>query len=205
MVNQITTGQTAYVSVTPSQLNDYVAQTADPDAKWTSLTRPLLYEGQKLMYGQELGYVTYGTSSLSATCENLPLAMTWCDWFYSIEGSEYSSWGPEGIVWEYDENGEKTLTDFMLNHPEGMGTQWALLMYSANNLGDATLFSQARSYAYPGGRELLEMAQRWVSRATRVSTIFPLDSDCPTMIPRRSMPTPATSLPISTRTTLPSS
>ena len=43
-----------------------------------------------------------------------------------------------------------------------MGAQWALLMYSANNLGDATLFSQARSYAYPGGRELLEMTQRWV-------------------------------------------
>ena len=162
MVNQITGGQTAYVSMTPSQINDYITQTPDPDAAWTSLTRPVLYKGQELKYGQKLSYLTYGTESLSATCENLPLAVTWCDWFYSQEGYEYSSWGPEGIVWEYDEDGQKTLTDFILNHPEGMGAQWALLMYSANNLGDATLFSQARSYAYPGGRELLAMTQRWV-------------------------------------------
>ncbi len=162
MMNYITNGETAYVSMTPSQINDYIIQSPDPDTRWTSLTRPVLYEGQKLMYGQSLSYLTYGTSSLSAKCENLPLAITWCDWFYSQEGHEYSSWGPEGIVWEYDENGEKTLTDFVLHHPEGLGAQWVLLMYSANNLGDATLFSQARSYAYDGGRELLEMTQRWV-------------------------------------------
>ena len=96
------------------------------------------------------------------SCENIPLAVTWCDWFYSPAGSDYSSWGPEGVVWEYDENGEKTLTDFMLHNPDGMGAQWALLMYSANNLGDATYFSQARSYAYEGGRELLEKTERWV-------------------------------------------
>ncbi len=162
MVNQITTGTTAYVSMTPSQINDYITQTPDPDAKWTSLTRPVKYEGQKLMYGQELSYLTYGYVNLSAKCENIPLAVSWCDWFYSPYGSEYSSWGPQGVVWDYDENGERMLTDFINNHPEGMGAQWALLMYSANNLGDATLFSQARQYAYPGGYELLEMTQRWV-------------------------------------------
>ncbi len=162
MMNFITTGETAYVSMTPSQINDYISATDDPDCRWTSLTRPLLYEGQELKYGQQLSYLTYGTSSISAKCENIPLVVTWCDWFYSPAGSEYSSWGPEGIVWEYDENGEKILTDFILHHPEGMGAQWALLMYSANNLGDATYFSQARSYAYEGGRELFEMTERWV-------------------------------------------
>ncbi len=162
MMNYITTGETAYVSMTPSQINDYIVASEDPDTRWTSLTRPLLYEGQKLMYGQQLSYLTNGTSSIAMSCENIPLAVTWCDWFYSPAGSDYSSWGPEGVVWEYDENGEKTLTDFMLHNPDGMGAQWALLMYSANNLGDATYFSQARSYAYEGGRELLEMTERWV-------------------------------------------
>lgn len=162
MMNYITTGGTAYVSMTPSQINDYVIATADPDCKWTSLTRPLLHEGQQLKYGQRLSYLTNGTSSVSAKCENIPLAVTWCDWFYSPFGSDYSSWGPQGVVWDYDENGEKTLTDFILHNPDGMGAQWALLMYSANNLGDATYFSQARQYAYEGGRELLEMTERWV-------------------------------------------
>lgn len=162
MMNQITGGQTAYVSMTPSQINDYIIATPDPDCRWTSLTRPVKYEGQKLMYGQELSYLTYGNVTISAACENLPVVITWCDWFYSPFGSDYSSWGPQGVVWDYDENGQKALTDFILHNPEGMGAQWGLIMHSANNLGDATLFSQARQYAYDGGWELLEMTQRWV-------------------------------------------
>ena len=162
MAPMMANGDTGYVCMNPSQIPDYEATTGDPDAKWVALVRPLCEEGQKLKYGQELSYMTYGNTTLSASCENLPLAVTWCDWFFSPFGSEYSSWGPEGIVWEYNEEGNKQLTDFVLNNPDGIAKAWLLLMYAGNNLGDATLFDQTLSYSYPGGEEILAQAQKWV-------------------------------------------
>ncbi len=162
MSDMISTDQTGLVTMNASQIPDYEALSANPDAKWVSLPRTLRYDGQKLMYGQELSYMTYGNTTLSAKCENLPLAVTWCDWFFSPEGAEYSSWGPEGIVWQYNAKGERELTDFVLNNPSGAASAWILLLYSANNLCDATLFDQTRSYAYEGGEEVFNMSKTWL-------------------------------------------
>jgi hypothetical protein len=38
-----------------------------------------------------------------------------CDWTYSPEGSFFCSYGCEGTVWNYNEEGEIELTEFMLN------------------------------------------------------------------------------------------
>ena len=65
-------------------------------------------------------------------------------------------------MWEYDASGEKVLTDFVLNNPSGATSAWILLLYSANNLCDATLFDQTRSYAYEGGEEVFNMSKTWL-------------------------------------------
>ena len=162
MADMITTDKTGLANMNASQIPDYEKQSVNPDCKWVSIPRTLRYEGQKLMYAQELNHMTYGNTTLSAKCENLPLAVTWCDWFFSPEGAEYSSWGPQDIVWEYNAKGEKVLTDFVLNNPNGATSAWMLLLYSANNLCDATLFDQTRSYAYEGGEEIFEMSKTWL-------------------------------------------
>ena len=157
----ITTGQTGYVCMNPSQAQDFENAATDPGARWDALSRPLRYEGQILKYGQKTSQMTYGNAVVSAKCENIPLLCTWSDYFFSPEGSDYSSWGPEGITWKTDANGNRTLTEFVLNHPEGMGPSWVLNMYAANNLCDATLFDQRRSYAYNGGDRLYNMFEVW--------------------------------------------
>ena len=162
MSDMITTDKCGLANMNASQIPDYEGQSVNPDCKWVSLPRTLRYDGQELKYAQELNHMTYGYVTLSAKCANLPLAVTWCDWFFSPEGAEYSSWGPEGIVWEYNAKGERQLTDFVLNNPAGATSAWVLLLYSANNLCDATLFDQTRSYAYEGGEEVFEMSKRWL-------------------------------------------
>ena len=67
-------------------------------------------------FGQTLTRTTYGVTTLSAKCENLPLAVSWCDWFFSTEGADFSSWGPEGITWEYDAEGNRTETYQKIYH-----------------------------------------------------------------------------------------
>ena len=109
------------VTMNPSQVPDFENATDDPDVEWTSIARTLRYDGQILKFGQKTSNMTYGVTVVSAKCENIPLAMTWCDYFFSPEGSEYSSYGPEGITWAYNEAGEKELTDLILKNPQGIG------------------------------------------------------------------------------------
>jgi hypothetical protein len=45
--------------------------------------------------------------------------VSWCDWQYSNSGSEFITYGPEGCLWERNENGERVMTDFALNSPAG--------------------------------------------------------------------------------------
>ena len=173
MAPMITTGQTGYVCLNPGQVQDYEDTTEDPNTRWDALSRPLLYDGQVLKYGQKVSRMTYGNAVVSAKCENIPLLCTWSDYFFSPEGSDYSSWGPEGITWTQDENGNRMLTDFVLNNPDGITPSWVLNMYAANNLGDATLFDQRRSYAYDGGARLYNMFAKWTPIAYSGEYDFP--------------------------------
>lgn len=78
----------------------------DPDAYWVPLGNPLRTPDQVMKVGMDIGRVlASNTFNFSSTCENLELAISWCDWLYSPEGGELWSYGLEGQCWEYDENG----------------------------------------------------------------------------------------------------
>lgn len=157
-----------YMSFNPSELKGLETTSTDPDCEWVALTRPLLHEGQ------ELHYLQYGENSsaavgggiggcvISAKCENIPLLATWCDYGYSVEGSLFISWGVEGLTWEYDENGNRMLTDFALNNPDGLDTAWLLLVYAMNPFSDPGIQHHLRTYAYPSGERLVSfMRETW--------------------------------------------
>ncbi len=74
-------------------------------------------------------------------------------------GAEWTSWGPEGIMWEYNEKGERQLTDYILNHEAGMA--WAMCLYGCNGLVEFCLQIHKRNYAYPGGERFLEVFDVW--------------------------------------------
>jgi putative aldouronate transport system substrate-binding protein len=157
-----------YMSFNPSELKDLELTTDDPDCEWVALTRPLLYEGQDLhylQYGEESSAAVgggIGGCVISTKCENVPLLATWCDYGYSKEGSLFISWGVEGLTWEYDEAGNRMLTDFALNNPDGMSTPWLLLVYAMNPFSDPGIQHHLRTYAYPGGERLVSfMRDTW--------------------------------------------
>lgn len=66
-------------------------------------------------------YVSHsGTAGLSVTsaCENVPLAIQWCDFWYSEQGILIANWGVEGESYEIDENGNPYFTELMTNNPD---------------------------------------------------------------------------------------
>ena len=128
----------------------------DPDAKWLPLKDPVLYEGQILHLGDERSRVYYGSGSVSAKCENIPLAMTWLDWRYSESGADFMSWGVEGVAWNYNEEGEREVVELLYNHPAGQNFTMMLLIYCLNTICDPGLDINSAHYNYPYGELVIE-------------------------------------------------
>jgi putative aldouronate transport system substrate-binding protein len=116
-------------------------------------------EGQVIEWGLKPNNITYGSCTVSAKCANLPLVATYIDWMYSEEGSDWTNWGPEGELWEYNDKGEKMLTEFALKHEAG--TAWLQDCYTYNELADAGIQIWTRNYAYEGGERFINMFNTW--------------------------------------------
>jgi putative aldouronate transport system substrate-binding protein len=133
--------------------------TADPNAFWVPLHKPVLYEGQTFHLGDQHSWKSYGSYFISGKTEEIPVLVSYCDWFYSDEGIFTFNYGLEGISFEYDNNGNPQLTDFILNHTGTMAL--AILTYSGNDLVEGGVSIRNRNYAFPGGERFKAFHEYW--------------------------------------------
>lgn len=139
----------------------------DPDCQWEPITRPKKTSDQILQYGGgNGGGFHYGSAVISGNCHNIPLAVSWLDWWMSETGSEWTSWGPEGendksvgFLWYYNENAERRLTDWCMNNEAGMA--WIMCLYGCNGLVEFCLQIHKRNYAFDGGERSLACFEFW--------------------------------------------
>ena len=160
--NNTNTGLTG-ISVMPANSTaSYNAMNVDPDCDWQIIKKPSLYEGQVHHLGVSKGLCNgFGRTQISAACENIPLAVSWCDWRYCPEGSELSAWGVEGTLWEYDAEGNRVATEWAYNNPEGQLFGFLECLYSSNFLAEHGLGDATAPYSYPGGNLAIEAFDRW--------------------------------------------
>ena len=151
----------AYTYCQPSARDSMVAMNSNPDCRWDFLVRPRENSGDYLKIGTKIDKFTFGNTAISANCENIPLAVSWCDWFYSEEGSFNASYGPRGITWDYNDNGDVRLTDFVRKNEDGVSQSWMLATYAMNGLCDHGLYQNFRSCAYDGGDYQVEWMMGW--------------------------------------------
>lgn len=159
LIPELVNGEVGLCSMVPSEQYGYVDNTIDPDACWKAIHKPRRYEGQIFHLGNVATWVNYGTWAISAKCANIPLLVSYCDYFYSDEGAIIANWGVEGYTFYFDENGNRMLTDFIVNNPGGSG--WAILNFTMNNLNDAGILIGARNEAKPGGELDAEFCHTW--------------------------------------------
>lgn len=116
-------------------LSLYASMSDDPDFEFVGGILPRNNEDETLTYLSERT-LTGGdwAPSVSATSDNIPLAMSFLDFFYTEEGSMISNYGLEGESYTI-ENGEVKLTDLILNAGD---TNGALMAYktSISSIGD---------------------------------------------------------------------
>ncbi len=156
----LSTGAMGIMGCIPSEAADFGgSNNTDPNAYWVPIRKPVLYDGQVFHLGDVRSWFSLGAWALSAKCSNLPLLVSYCDWFYSDEGVTFSNWGVEGFSFEFNENGERQLTEFIYRHPYGLAT--ALLQYTLDEVCDGGRIYASRSYAYPGGEKLAAFSSFW--------------------------------------------
>lgn len=156
-----TTNKVGYMMMNISEVTDYETGSVDPNTRWDPILRPVLYEGQTFHLGGQTNRLGYGTVSVSAKCANIPLAVTWCDWRYSPTGSDIISWGPEGVIWEYDAEGKRVATEFALSNPQGVGFAWLCMFYGFNALSEHGIGDGDRSYLVPGNERMRDISRYW--------------------------------------------
>jgi len=143
--------------MTPSWIKTYNENCEDPDCDWRIAKKVNLYEGQVHKLGRTNGYYNSGKSQISAKCENIPLAVSWCDWRYSKSGAFLCSYGVEGTTWEYNENGVPEATDFIYNNPDGLDFTYGMTIYAFNYFAEHGLKLSEAEYCYPGGEKAFDM------------------------------------------------
>lgn len=135
--------------------------TGDPDVYWLPLQKTLRYEGQVIHVGEQHSRVGYGHTTISTNCENIPLAVSWCDWRYSDTGSFFTSYGVQGEIWDYNEDGDIRFTDFTVNNPAGVNYEWVLIVHTLDQLAEHGLEITTRKFAQEGGEGIAACYDVW--------------------------------------------
>lgn len=142
----------------PSEVLGWESSSIDPDCRWEPNLRLRKTEDQIIHWNLDPDEFGGTGSSIAATCENIPLAVSFIDWCYSDFGAEWMNWGPEGYGWDYNENGEKQWNELVTGFDLGVG--WATMCYFFNPM-DAGINMWTRNYYYPGGERLRDMFAVW--------------------------------------------
>ncbi len=155
---------------TPAEVGQHQSLCTNPNCDWQTVYYARKTRGQVLEYGHAQGAgFHFGSCWLKKDCENLPLLVSYWDWWFSDFGSDWTSWGPagdsvdsEGVMYFYNENGDRQLTNWCLNHEAGMA--WIMCLHGANGLVEACLQDHMRNYAYPGGEVYAQAFDIWTEK-----------------------------------------
>lgn len=116
-------------------LSDSTAKLVDdPNFKAAALADMTVNSGDTIHTGSAKENMTPTSSwSIFTTSDNLELAMQYCNWFYG-PGKTYTDVGEEGVAWEYNDAGDITYTDLIMNNPDGYTVEVAKGLYGGGFL-----------------------------------------------------------------------
>lgn len=103
-------------------------EASDSSMKVKALASPKLNADDTVHFRMADSYDNRGIA-ISADCEHKEIAMQWIDYLFTKEGAALANYGPEGLTFEYDDNGDVKLTDFTLNNEDGMSPGSVITAY----------------------------------------------------------------------------
>jgi ABC-type glycerol-3-phosphate transport system substrate-binding protein len=160
------------ISINPSEvegLERYNVRT--PDSRWDALPASKLTEDFVIKYAHANGRYSYvgGGWAFKANGANVPLAISYADWFYSEDGSFIGSYGVEGTsvddpntTYFYDDTGKVLKTNFVLNDASGRAVSYVMLDYQQLSFSEPIRHVHLGNYAIEGGERMVQFFYTWV-------------------------------------------
>ena len=99
-------------SFTPESAND-------PDFEIVGILDARKEADQVLHIGADTSRLNGASMSFTTACEDLELALHWLDYSFTEEGSILNDWGVEGISYDVDADGNKSISSNITNPPDG--------------------------------------------------------------------------------------
>lgn len=92
----------------------------NPDSKLSLMSDPGIDDARTGYIENVLTVAGTGGFSVSEACEDVDLALAWCDMWYDPALTQFINYGYEGETFEYDENGEPVLGGVIVNNDLGL-------------------------------------------------------------------------------------
>ena len=154
----VTNGNCGCAFFSPGEIAGTESSCVDPNARFDVQRKLVRNRGDIIHWHMDPDEFGGCGASISARADNIPLLVTWCDWAYSPTGADWRNYGPEGVYWNYNEDGEREWTEIMTSFE--LGVAWATMAYLQNPM-DSGVNSWTRNYKYPGGERLLHFFDVW--------------------------------------------
>lgn len=164
-------GRMGYVTGTrPTTMVSHNAFIPEGHTGWVAISKPAETRGQTLHMGFQIARIYWGSAAVAASCENIPLICSWLDYRYSEAGKFFFGYGVEGVSWEYDDNGNITITDMIIQHP----AYWSMIMpsYALNSLCEPGLYVNY-TWLVPGNEVAYQYLLDWEFNAHDNAYVYP--------------------------------
>lgn len=118
-LNLFISGSIGVEGDSPDNVPSYLAQLGDPDA----VLVPMAALGEPTEYRAKASYISGdagGNISISTNCEHPEIIVKAMDYLFTEEGAVLSSYGIEGLSFEYNAENKPELTELVLNNPDGV-------------------------------------------------------------------------------------
>ena len=92
----------------------------NPDATLSLMAQPGKDEARSGYIASTRSVAGSGGFSISESCDDIELAMKWCDIWYNPDLTQFINYGYEGETFEYDENGKPVLGGIITNNDLGL-------------------------------------------------------------------------------------
>lgn len=128
----ICTEQTGAFHTSANQLSTYYSSSENPAFDVTPINVVVQNPGDDTInhFGAFEMVQSRQTLSVSTDCENPELALRWMDYWYSDEGTEYMTYGTEGLSYEKDANGVPQFTALVTDNEEGYSPATMIMKYN---------------------------------------------------------------------------
>lgn len=147
-----------------NEMRSYSNETStDPNFAISGLYVPAAEKGATTHFSTQTSKVdTRGGNFISTTCSDIELAMAWCNYWYTDEGTLLANYGIQGESWEYDADGNPQFTDLVINNPD-MAFDIAISIYCEFNGGGYYILNAKTDSNYTDVQ--LEARQHWLTNS----------------------------------------